>query len=96
MASPPQDLGDPKRAELAFKAKLPYASRHADLYEGFMAGFHSALTPEQIKAIKAWCNNYSAKLDRIEAQMKAGKRIEDYSPAEQDLFEAFGCRTFEV
>lgn len=89
------DLSCPNRAEAFFQTKCPHASRHTDLYEGFRAGFHSAMNPEQIKAIKAWCNWYSAKLARIGAQMDAGQRHEDYSGAEQDLFEAFGCRIFE-
>lgn len=48
------------------------------------------------KAEKAWCNWYSAKLDRINFDLSKVKREthEDYSPAEQDLFESFGCRTF--
>src|ERR1700744_1253461 len=37
---------------------------------------------EPSPAIKAWCNWYSAKLSRIEAQMSRGERHEDYSPAE--------------
>jgi hypothetical protein len=56
------------------------------------------MTPEQLKALAAWQRWYSAKLDRINEQVRrrhdgvadCGDH-EDYSPAEQDLFEAFGC-----
>lgn len=53
---------------------------------------------DQLKAIKVWCNWYSAKLDRIEAvaQEHPMSLHEDYSGAEQDLYEAFGCQTFDV
>ncbi len=42
------------------------------------------------KAIRAWCNQYSARLDRINNGSN-----EDYTGYEQDLFEAFGCQTFK-
>jgi hypothetical protein len=44
------------------------------------------------KALKAWVKWYSAKLDRIDAQVTSGNRMEDYSGSEQDLFEALGCQ----
>jgi hypothetical protein len=47
------------------------------------------------KALKAWAKWYSAKLDRIGAQIERGKRVEDYSGAEQDLFEALGCQSHD-
>jgi hypothetical protein len=53
------------------------------------------LTSNQAKAVKAWCNWYSAKLDRIGDTVDNGKDItEGYSGAEQDVFEAFGCKTY--
>jgi hypothetical protein len=46
---------------------------------------------DQAKAVKAWCNWYSRKLDRI----INGFNGEGYSGYEQDLFEAFGCQIFK-
>ena len=50
------------------------------------------LTTKQAKALKAWLKWYSAKLDRINADLSGRKKPqEDYSGYEQDLFEAFYC-----
>jgi hypothetical protein len=50
----------------------------------------SQIPEKAAKAIRAWCNSYSAKLDRINNGSN-----EDYTGYEQDLFEAFGCQTFD-
>jgi hypothetical protein len=52
----------------------------------------SKFTPEQQKAIKAWCISYSKRLDRIS---QGNQFKEDYSGYEQDLFESFGCYCYD-
>jgi hypothetical protein len=49
----------------------------------------NTLTKDQAKAIKAWCNWFSKKVDRINYGYN-----EDYTGYEQDLFDSFGCQTY--
>jgi|SRR6478609_5349306 len=55
------------------------------------------IPPEQLpKPIKLWCNAHSAKLKRIHKALNNGQPTrEEYSGYDQNLFEYYGCRTFE-
>jgi len=46
--------------------------------------------------IKVWCNWYSEKLRRIRHQLNNVLVVEPNSPAEQALYELYGCRTFDL